>query len=162
VLITEEIGYDVLNYDGWYMVKCYIDYAFVLKEHNQNMSKNLNSAITAPPAFDSKGRLHLPVGNRFQFFSSVDATTPTTTTTIITITNSVISTSTMITTTTSVITTSIMITTNETTPSAAPTNAGEIVDVCTGGFSMYPNTNITICNKDSLGLTRPASEVTDF
>jgi hypothetical protein len=189
-LYLYNVNYDVLNYDRLYMDGWYINYGFELNEHYQNMSKNLNSAITGPLAFDSQGRLTVVVGNRLKFFSSVDstspATTPTTTTTtttsvittstMITTTTSVITTSTMITTKTSVITTSTMITTtttsvittytiittNETIPPAAPTNAGEIVGVCTGGFSMYPNTNITICNKDSLGLTRQASEVTDF
>ena len=44
-------------------------------------------------------------------------------------------------------------------PSAAPINAGAKLGVCNGGFSVYPNTNISICNKDSLGSTRQASEV---
>ena len=44
-------------------------------------------------------------------------------------------------------------------PPAAPMNAGAKLGVCNGGFSVYPNTNISICNKDSRGSTRHASEV---
>ena len=44
-------------------------------------------------------------------------------------------------------------------PPAAPMNPGAKLGVCNGGFSVYPNTNISICNKDSLGSTRQASEV---
>jgi len=52
-----------------------------------------------------------------------------------------------------------MITTKITFPPAAPANTGAIIGVCNGGLSILSNTNIKICNKDSLGSTRQASEV---
>ena len=47
-------------------------------------------------------------------------------------------------------------------PPASPTHSGAQIGVCNGGFSIFPNTNITICNKDYLGSPRQASEVIDI
>ena len=127
----------------------------------------MNFTITAPPSFDSLGRLILVFKDRLHIFSSINATTTsrptTTTTTIITTTTSATITTTITMTPTVYIlfSTLTMITTTIAIPPAAPTDAGAIVGVCTGGFSIFSNTNITICNMDSLGSTRQASEVID-
>jgi energy-converting hydrogenase Eha subunit A len=49
-------------------------------------------------------------------------------------------------------------------PPAPPANAGSKVPICNrlnGGFSIYSN-NITVCNKDSSGASRQASEVSNY
>ena len=168
ILYLYNVNYDVLTYDNSsYDGKWNIEYSLDLNAHYQNKSINLNFTITAPPSFDSLGRLILVFKDRLHIFSSINATTTsrptTTTTTIITTTTSATITTTITMTPTVYIlfSTLTMITTTIAIPPAAPTDAGAIVGVCTGGFSIFSNTNITICNIDSLGSTRQASEVID-
>jgi hypothetical protein len=44
-------------------------------------------------------------------------------------------------------------------PTVVPTASGTSIGICFGEFSLFPNTNITVCNMDSLGYLRQASEV---
>jgi hypothetical protein len=44
-------------------------------------------------------------------------------------------------------------------PTAVPTASGTLIGICSGGFSFYPNSNVSVCNMDSLGSLRQASEV---
>ena len=44
-------------------------------------------------------------------------------------------------------------------PPAPSFSIGTLIGVCYGGFSVFLNTNATVCIKDSLDLARQASEV---